>query len=596
MPSKNPNNLGPRPLPQWRRKKPKPAGLGHMLIQDHEQMRLGMPVSDAHSGVAVGSNNLQSVTQERPLEEFMSRAQLENRDFTTERSASIKIVQAGDVKFGEGAQGDDGSWLTERHYENAGKLTIPRRPQWAASMTHGELDKRERAAFLHWRRSLADLQENKDLLLTPFERNIEVWRQLWRVAERSDLVVQIVDARNPLLYRSEDLEKYVAELSNPNSPKRVLLLVNKADFLSEKQRAAWKSYFVAHGIRFAFFSAKSALLMQESGGRSAAEEAGAEDVGVYDTTRVLSVDELEQLFRRRAPPVPPAKAGVQLQVGLVGYPNVGKSSTINALLGTKQVSVSATPGKTKHFQTISLSKEVMLCDCPGLVFPNFAQTRADLVCNGVLPIDQLRDYVSPTQLVCRRIPRHYLEAVYGINILVVPIEDGGTGVPKSAELLESYARARGFMRTGGGDPDVSRAARVILKDYVNGKLLYCEAPPGFEGDFNAGRFGVDMLPEGRRRQVEEAFARSGLARNDDGVDLAKAMRSLKFSGYDPSASFTPHVQPDLKPRHRPAGAAPSAGSELDREFFRSSQPEAVVALPFHLRRQAKAKPKLKKRR
>ena len=53
-------------------------------------------------------------------------------------------------------------------------------------------------------------------------------------------------------------------------------------------------------------------------------------------------------------------------VGLVGYPNVGKSSTINALIGEKKVSVSSTPGKTKHFQTIRLSADVLLCDCPGL--------------------------------------------------------------------------------------------------------------------------------------------------------------------------------------------------------------------------------------
>ena len=68
----------------------------------------------------------------------------------------------------------------------------------------------ERDAFLEWRRRLANMED--DLLMTPFERNLEVWRQLWRVIERSDLVVQIVDARNPLLFRCEDLENYVKEV------------------------------------------------------------------------------------------------------------------------------------------------------------------------------------------------------------------------------------------------------------------------------------------------------------------------------------------------------------------------------------------------
>jgi ribosome biogenesis GTPase A len=52
-------------------------------------------------------------------------------------------------------------------------------------------------------------------------------------------------------------------------------------------------------------------------------------------------------------------------VGLVGYPNVGKSSTINAIFGAKKTAVAPTPGKTKHFQTLNVSPTVCLCDCPG---------------------------------------------------------------------------------------------------------------------------------------------------------------------------------------------------------------------------------------
>lgn len=69
--------------------------------------------------------------------------------------------------------------------------------------------------------------------ITPFEKNLEVWRQLWRVVDRSDLLCQIVDARNPLLFRSLDLEAYTKEV---DPRKRVMLIINKADFLSQQAR------------------------------------------------------------------------------------------------------------------------------------------------------------------------------------------------------------------------------------------------------------------------------------------------------------------------------------------------------------------------
>ena len=156
-----------------------------------------------------------------------------------------------------------------------------------------------------------------------------------------------------------------------------------------------------------------------------------------------------------------------MSIGLVGYPNVGKSSTINALLGEHAVSVSSTPGKTKHFQTIHLTPKMILCDCPGLVFPSFATTQGDMVCNGVLPIDQLREFTGSAGLVAQRVPKEVLEAIYGMKIAVLSEEEGGTGIPTAEELLIAYAVARGFTKAGQGNPDESRAARYILKDYVN---------------------------------------------------------------------------------------------------------------------------------
>ena len=188
------------------------------------------------------------------------------------------------------------------------------------------------------------------------------------------------------------------------------------------------------------------------------------DEGTEDArSKVLMVPELEDLFIASAPDLSGESCSVidgmvlcmtrdceefldssgnhpeKLVVGLVGYPNVGKSSTINSLLGEKKVSVSSTPGKTKHFQTINLSDKIILCDCPGLVFPQFATTKADLVCDGVLPIDQLREHVGPVSLVVRRIPKGVLEGMYGIKIDPLGSEEGGDGSLHAEELLIRYA-------------------------------------------------------------------------------------------------------------------------------------------------------------
>jgi large subunit GTPase 1 len=81
--------------------------------------------------------------------------------------------------------------------------------------------------------------------VTPYEKNVEVWKQLWRVCEKSDIVVQIIDGRDPLFFRCKDLEKYVTELS---VYKKNLLLINKADLVHEDVRVQWSKYFNENGI------------------------------------------------------------------------------------------------------------------------------------------------------------------------------------------------------------------------------------------------------------------------------------------------------------------------------------------------------------
>lgn len=248
----------------------------------------------------------------------------------------------------------------------------------------------ETNAFLEWRRDIAALEENNvKLAITPFEKNIEVWKQLWRVIEKSDLLLQIVDARNPYFYYSQDLDKYIQEMGGDE--KEFILCINKADFLSEQLIEHWNQYFLGKGIKHIFFSAKleqekldnEDMIIEEDSDedfdvddeeekefeplfddlkKQIDHENELRDAGIeikkpkandereikFNTTEIYTRELLIELLNKVAKEKQ-RNHDKRLFVGTVGYPNVGKSSLINVLCGRKRVGVAAMPGKTKHF-------------------------------------------------------------------------------------------------------------------------------------------------------------------------------------------------------------------------------------------------------
>ncbi|XP_061049232.1 large subunit GTPase 1 homolog [Eubalaena glacialis] len=545
-----------------RRRAPEAGTLGRALIRQqvqrsrsHRHTDSWLHTSELNDGYDWGRLNLQSVTEQSSLDDFLATAELAGTEFVAEK-LNIKFVppeaRTGLLSFEENQR------IKKLHEENKQFLCIPRRPKWDQKTSPEELKQAEKDNFLEWRRQLVRLEEEQDLILTPFERNLDFWRQLWRVIERSDIVVQIVDARNPLLFRCEDLECYVKTIDDN---KENVILINKADLLTTEQRSAWAEFFEKENVKVIFWSALSEAIQligdskQEVNGdrgeaitaefeNSSCDEAeilheetehlslnevarSDEDDSEYEDCReeeeedwqtcseegsspdeeacgqdwqesctvdseaqgrktpqkrqicnfshLVSKQELLEIFKQLHSGKK-VKNG-QLTVGLVGYPNVGKSSTINTIMGNKKVSVSATPGHTKHFQTLYVEPGLCLCDCPGLVMPSFVSTKAEMICSGILPIDQMRDHLPPISLICQNIPRRVLEATYGIDIIKPREDEDPQRPPTSEELLTAYGCMRGFM-TAHGQPDQPRSARYILKDYVNGKLLYCHPPPG----------------------------------------------------------------------------------------------------------------------
>lgn len=84
------------------------------------------------------------------------------------------------------------------------------------------------------------LEQLDGVVITPYERNLEFWRQLWQVIERSDVLIQVVDARQPLLFFSSSLDYYIKSV---DGHKETLILINKSDLLTTPQRCVWCGYY-----------------------------------------------------------------------------------------------------------------------------------------------------------------------------------------------------------------------------------------------------------------------------------------------------------------------------------------------------------------
>ncbi|KAL3664110.1 hypothetical protein V7S43_010994 [Phytophthora oleae] len=341
------------------------------------------------------------------------------------------------------------------------------KPQWSRDMTPEELNEVDGRAFKEWVEYLEEEASNREdgAQLNLYERNLEVWRQLWRVIERSSVLVHLADARCPLLHISDQL---MAHIRAKFPWKRMVLVLTKTDLVANDRVEKWSTYLQARfgqDIPVLAYSRdnvddSNATLMQTIGQMSA----GIEHYSPNDdhTTEDRQKD--------------------TLTIGFVGEPNVGKSSLLNSLFDRKLVSVSATPGHTKHLQTHYFERvemlerndgvysRVLLCDCPGVVFPRFNVPVLLQILFGSFPIAQTREPFSAVRFIAENCVPH-LHEVYKLK----PVEeDDEWWCPYT--LCEAYAQLRGF-RVKGGKLDVHRAANMLLRDALNGKKVVLSFPP-----------------------------------------------------------------------------------------------------------------------
>lgn len=458
-------------------------------------------------------------------------------------------------------------------------MQLPKKPRWRMEgMTAKEVQSNEESVFANWLETIdasnagmpspeslklftekipvKDLprpRADECLLPSLFERNVQVYRQLWRVMDRSQIVLVLLDSRCPLLHLPAALERYLQRFAR----RRVILVLTKRDIVGNEVAQGWKDYLESkyeewpvvatesyarlerlegqgtwclYYIRVSLYLAKLTIHQRRSmtGSRTRLTPY------LSESSRKDLIAAIRQVHAKLLTPPPaiqqdtdkleaweaPCSSDVDwsslerhvenhgseaveeqtfggsessataLTVGLIGQPNVGKSSLLNALVGSKVVRASRTPGKTKTFQTHQLGQSgLQLCDCPGLVFPSQAGQELQVL-GSILPISQVQAVTTVVRYLAAHLP---LEEILQLefppnddftNVQTVSEEDAGTWT--ATRILEALCRRHGYKTAKAGRWDLNRAGNALLRTVAEGRIQWAFKPPTMSTPVSAG--------------------------------------------------------------------------------------------------------------
>ena len=303
---------------------------------------------------------------------------------------------------------------------------------------------------------------NKDLSRKAYIKILD------QVIENSDVILEVLDSRDPLSCRSKELENTIL---SKRGDKKIILVLNKIDLIPVQNAIDWQKY-LSREFGCVLFKAntqnQSSNLSQSTLFDKNLKEKKDYIEEVLKSNKAIGGEELLNMLKNYSRTDSGNKSSIV--VGVVGIPNVGKSSIINSLTRGKNVGVSNTPGFTKGLQEVILDNNLRLLDCPGVVMSHDENS----ILHNVIRTEEIKEPVEVVGRIFKKMSQDYLFKTYDLDISI--LKGSELTVEKIlyliGEKLKKYKR--------GGLVDLDKAARLVINDWNAGKLKYYTVPPGID--------------------------------------------------------------------------------------------------------------------
>ncbi|MBI5872160.1 50S ribosome-binding GTPase [archaeon] len=252
------------------------------------------------------------------------------------------------------------------------------------------------------------------------------WDIVNKIIERSDIIIEVLDARFPELARNKEIEEKVG-----NKGELLMLVLNKCDLLEEQKRGQF--YAVIDGsvkLPAVFISVK-------------------ERMGIGRLKNKVR-EHAKRILKEYAKGIKEA-----VVIGVLGYPNTGKSSVINALAGKHKARTSAVSGFTKGMQLVKFMNNIYLLDSPG-VFPYLEKDEVKGALMGAIDYSK----VNEPEIVALEIIKLFKDKIRGNYAVDFADEE---------DSLKKIALKKNFLKKRA-EPDIERAARFLIKEWQEGRI------------------------------------------------------------------------------------------------------------------------------